>query len=255
MKAINYHLQAIKITFEELAKGKYLIYFLPGAVLTLLFLYFQSKISSVGESVDIHSSYSWIDWLASWINSGVKGTMSVLGFLVEQIYIFMVLTVLSPFFTSLGENMDKDLTGYTIKGGIMRFLNDMLRMVFVVFLMLIMEFFFLGFYWIISWMFGFNEYFDKVVYLLIASFFFGLSFYDFALERYAKGVFSTIGFAFANPLGMIIIGLIFLGVYNIPYVGIPLAPVIVVMISTVAYAYYIKTLPKSVQETTLAKDE
>jgi CysZ protein len=83
------------------------------------------------------------------------------------------------------------------------------------------------------------------MYYCIASFFFGFAFYDFALERYEKNVISSLGFAFSAPLGMIILGAIFKFIYNIPYVGIPLAPVLVVMISTVAYAYYIKRLPPS----------
>ena len=255
MKAINYHIKAIVTSFEQLAKGKYLLYFIPGIVLTLIFWYFQSKITSAGDSVDLHSSYSWVDWIFSWVNTGAEKTFGVISLITEQIYIFAVLTFLSPFFTSLGETMDKDLTGNAVKGGFMRFINDMIRMVFVVILMVIMELFIMGFYALISLIFGFNEHFDTVVYFIIPAFFFGLSFYDFALERYAKGVFSTIGFAFSNPLGMIITGMIFLGIYSIPVVGIPLSPVFAVMISTVAYAYYTQALPKSPQETTPAKDE
>ncbi len=255
MKAINYHIRGIITSFEQLSKGKYLVYFIPGVVLTLIFWYFQSKITSTGDSVNLHSSYGWIDWMASWLNYFVKGTFGFFALITEQIYIFAVLTLLSPFFTSLGETMDKDLTGNAVNSGFMRFINDMIRMVFVVLLMVIMELFFMGFYAMISWIFGFNDLFDTIVYQLIAAFFFGLSFYDFALERYAKGVFSTIGFAFSNPLGMVITGLLFLGIYNIPYIGIPIAPVLTVMISTVAYAYYTKALPKGAPETTVAKDE
>lgn len=245
MKAINYHIKAIQETFEQLFKGKFLIYFVPGLVITLVFAYWRYKANSVGDSVDLHSDNSWLDWGAQLVNSAVHGTFSFFDLILEQIYIFIVLTALSPFNTSLAEKLDHDLTGFEVKGGFTRFLNDIIRMIFVVIIMIVMELVFIAIYWLISWIFGFPEIMDTIVFHCIAAFFFGLSFYDFGLERYAKGVFATIGFAFSNPLGMIITGSIFLGIYNIPYVGIPLAPVLAVMISTVAYLYYTKKLPKT----------
>lgn len=239
MKAINYHIRGIVTSIEQLLKGKYLIYFVPGLILTGLFLYFTSLFTGI----DLTTGYSWL----SWFDSGVSKALSIIEFLIEQFYIFLVITALSPFFTALGEKYDKELTGKVTEGGIVRFVNDMIRMVFVVILSLLLEFIFLGVYWIFSKIFGFSEIMDTIAYFSIAAFFFGFAFYDFALERYEKGVFSSLGFAFSAPLGMIIIGAIFKGVYAIPYIGIPLAPVLAVMISTVAYAYYIKQLPKSKQ--------
>lgn len=239
MKAINYHIKGIITSLEQLFKGKYLIYFLPGLILTGLFLYFRSRFTEI----DVSTGYSWLGWF----DSGISKALSIVDFLFEQLYIFIVLTVLSPFFTALGEKYDRELTGKVTEGGILRFINDMIRMIFVVILSLFLELIFLVIYWLISKIFGFSDMTNTIVYFSIASFFFGFAFYDFALERYEKGVFSSLGFAFSAPIGMIIIGAIFQGIYLIPYVGIPVAPVLVVMISTVAYAYYIKQLPKSKQ--------
>jgi len=239
MKAINYHIKGIITSLEQLFKGKYLIYFLPGLILTGIFLYFRSRFTEI----DLTTGYWWL----SWFDSGVSKALSIVDFLFEQLYIFIVLTVLSPFFTALGEKYDRELTGKVTEGGILRFINDMIRMIFVVILSLFLEFIFLVIYWLISKIFGFSEMVDTIIYFSISSFFFGFAFYDFALERYEKGVFSSLGFAFSAPIGMIIIGAIFQWLYMIPYIGIPVAPVLVVMISTVAYAYYIKQLPKSKQ--------
>ena len=247
MKAINYHIKGIITSLEQLFKGKYLIYFLPGLILTGIFLYFRSKTVEIDESIDLTSSYSWLNWIGGAVDSGISKALGVIDFLFEQLYIFIVLTALSPFFTALGEKYDRELTGKVTKGGILRFINDMIRMIFVVILSLFLEFIFLVIYWLISKIFGFSEMVDTIIYFSIASFFFGFAFYDFALERYEKGVFSSLGFAFSAPIGMIIIGAIFQWLYMIPYIGIPVAPVLVVMISTVAYAYYIKQLPKSKQ--------
>ena len=239
MKAINYHIRGIITSLEYLFKGKYLIYFIPGLILTGLFWYSEAKLSSAEWS----SGYSWLGWL----DSTVSWLLDVAESLNEQLYIFLVLTALSPFFTALGEKFDKELTGKETEGGVLRFINDLLRMIFIVIVSLILQGVFLFLYWIVDKIFGFPEMVDEVVKYCIIGFFFGFTFYDFALERYEKGVGASLAFAFSAPLGMIIIGVIFKAIYAIPYVGIPFAPVLVVMISTVAYAYYTKQLPKSKQ--------
>jgi len=243
MKAINYHIKGIITTLEYLFKGKYLLFFLPGLILTGLFWYYGSTFEEIDESVDISGGWSCLGWL----DTGFSGVLSFLDAAIESLYIFLVLTALSPFFTALGEKFDKELTGFEVKGGILRFINDFFRMIWIVIVSLILQGLFLLLYWIIDWIFGFPDMADEVVKYCIVGFFFGFTFYDFALERYAKGVGSSLSFAFSAPLGMIIIGVIFKAIYAIPYVGIPLAPVLVVMISTVAYAHYTKQLPKSKQ--------
>lgn len=243
MKAINYHIKGIVTSLESLFKGKYLIYFLPGLILTAIFWYFRSKTAALDDSIDLTSSYSWLQWIGNALDSMVSLLFFGVDILMEQLYIFIVLTLLSPFFTSLGEKFDEDLTGKVTKGGILRFINDLFRMIYVVFIALFLELIFIALYWLLSKIFGFPDIVNTISYFCLASFFYGFAFYDFALERYEKGVFSSLGFAFSAPLGMIIVGAIFQGIYAIPYLGIPLAPVLVVMISTVAYAYYIKQLP------------
>jgi CysZ protein len=239
MKAINYHIKGIITSLEYLFKGKYLIYFIPGLILTGIFWYFDTQLADADWTSD-----SWWISRANFIFDWLKDVTVTMN---ESLYIFLVLTALSPFFTALGEKFDKDLTGKETEGGILRFINDLLRMIFIVIVSLLLQGVFLLIYWIIDKMFGFPEMVDEVMKYCIVGFFFGFTFYDFALERYEKGVGSSLAFAFSAPLGMIIIGAIFKGIYAIPYVGIPLAPVLVVMISTVAYAYYKKYLPKSNQ--------
>lgn len=247
MKAVNYHIRGIVTSAENLMKGKYLTYFIPGLILAALYWYFFIKTVEIDESIDLTSEIWGISTIAGLLDKGVSYFFGGVEWVMEQIYVFAVITVLSPFFTSLGEEYDEELTGKKTEGGVLRFINDMIRMVFVVILSLLLEVICLGVYWVFSKIFAFPEIVDTIVYFCIASFFFGFAFYDFALERYEKGVFSSLGFAFSAPLGMIIIGALFKGIYAIPYIGIPVAPVLAVMISTVAYAYYIKQLPKSKQ--------
>jgi CysZ protein len=124
----------------------------------------------------------------------------------------------------------------------MRFLNDVIRMIFVVLLALTMELAFLFVYWTLSFALGLDIV-DPIVYFLISAFFFGFAMYDYSLERYGIRMFGTLTFAFEHMLTVILTGSIFLGLYNIPYVGIPLSPVITVMVSTIVYLYMTKKLP------------
>ena len=243
MKAINYHIKAIISSLNALSKGKYLVYFIPGTIITLIYFFLTYKAKSVIDTIDLETGYSWVDYFGGYVDKGLEKTFSFFGMITEQIYIFVIITLLSPFNTVLGEKFDEELTGTNFKGGIIRFINDFFRMFFLVLLLIIFELFFIFIYWVISWLFGLES-IDPIIYHIIAAFFFGISFYDFSLERYEKGVFSSIGFAFTYPLSMIITGSIFLLIYQIPIIGIPIAPVLSILFSTVVYLYLTKKLPK-----------
>ena len=253
MKSIKYHIIGIAKTFELLFKGNYLLFFIPGAIITLLFLWLRSGILGADQAVDLASDNSWYGWAANLFDSGVHKMFGLLDSIFEQLYIFIVLTALSPFNTLLGEKLDTRLTNTTFKGGLIRFVNDIIRMIFVVILALVLEFGFMGIYWLFSKAFGL-DFIDDYVYWLLSAFFFGFSFYDFALERYETGVFGTLGFAFRNPLSMILTGGIFLAIYAIPIAGVPLSPVLTLMISTVVYLYITGKLPIS-KELKTSEDE
>lgn len=239
MKAINYHINAVKITLEQFSKGRYLAFFVPAFVLTFVYWYFQNYLKDVNETAN---TVSYIPWIGEYLSSGVETAFSIADFILKQIYIFVILTVLSPVNTLLSEKLDGRLTGFKVDFSVLRFINDFFRMVFVVFLAICLEFTFMAFYWIISWIFGL-DFIDEVMYFLLAAFFFGFSFYDYSLERYGVGVFGTIGYAFKNILTMLLTGSIFLAIYEIPYVGIPIAPGVAVMIATVVYLYKEKKYP------------
>lgn len=248
MKSLQYHYDGILSTFKTLSKGKLLIFFLPGAILTFLYIWFTSYTGAAADAIDLTTGYSWLDWF----DSLVHYLFGFFAIILDQIYIFFILTILSPFNTVLGEKFDEILTGRKVTFNFVRLVNDFLRMIFVVILIVIIEMAFLVFYWMISWLIP--DVIDAIIYNLIAAFFFGFSFYDFSLERYQVGVFGSLGYAFSNPLSMILTGGIFLLIYNIPIIGVPLSPVLAVMISTVVYLYLEKKLPKSKELKTTSDD-
>ncbi|MDX2361112.1 MAG: hypothetical protein QNK23_09915 [Crocinitomicaceae bacterium] len=247
MQSIKFHIKGLITSVGEIFKGKYLWFFLPGTIATILYLWFQASTEDLKAASMLESDYSWVDWMFGYVNEGIEKGFSLLDTIMEQAYIFFVITALSPFNTALAERLDGSFTGQTFEFNLLRVLNDFLRMIFVVILLLLLEIVFLVLYWLVSWFIGI-ELIDTIVYHMIFAFFIGISFYDFALERYQVGVFGTIGFGFSNPLSMLLTGGIFLGIYAIPYVGIPISPVIAVMVSTIVYLYITKKLPRPKSE-------
>ena len=116
---------------------------------------------------------------------------------MEQMYIFIVITVLSPFNTSLSEKLDHRLTGHEPDKGWTRLINEFIRMIFIALIALILEGIVLLGYWVFS-LGPLGGAHDSIIYFLIKAFFLGFAFFDFSLERYEKNVFQSLGFAFQN---------------------------------------------------------
>ena len=141
MNTLLYHIKGVTKAIEFVTKGKYLLFFIPGAILTIIYLYFSYIASSIGESVVLASDYSWLDWIAGYVNSAIDAAFSVFSAIFSQIYIFFVITLLSPFNTYLGEKLEEELTGRKTEGGLVRFIIDFFRMVLVVIIILRLKYF------------------------------------------------------------------------------------------------------------------
>lgn len=247
MKSFNLHIKAISEVINQLGKGRFLLYFIPGLIVTLIYLWISSKASAIAESASILSK---IPLIGEYLDKGFDATLSVIGFIFNQIYIFVVLTILSPFNTHLSEKLDTELTGQKFKSGFARIFNDLIRMIFIVCIALFLEFFILGTWWIISGIFGISDTIYIALSFIMASFFFGFSFYDHSLERYGIGVFGSIGFAFQNMLIVTLTGMLFQALYffpyiwDVPFIGIVISPVLTTMVSTLVYLQYSKKYPK-----------
>lgn len=242
INSLLFHWHALRITVQQLLKGRFLVYFLPGLILTIAFVLFQLYLEKLQFRYLMKSEISWLDWMYSWVNAGTSTVFTIVEAIFVQLFIFTVLTLFSPFNTHLSERLDTQLTGQKFDHSWIRFFNDFIRMLFVVLLALIAELAFLFAYWSFSWIFN-SALLDTVVYFTFAAFFFGFSFYDFSLERYGKGIFDTFNFSFSNPIKTILTGSLFLLIYKITYIGIPLAPILAVMISTIVYLYDAGKLP------------
>jgi len=248
MKATNFlntHLIAIKTTIEILKNGKIWLYFIPSLLVCLFFLLLRS-IFHLGETSEqlLNDSTSWYQFLFGKIGA-------LLDFFITQLYIFIVITILSPVNTMLSEKVDTLLTGNKFTFSLLRLFNDFVRMIFIVIIALTIEFSILIAWWLFAFIFGLTgTLFYEIITLFIGAFFFGFTFYDHSLERYQVGIFQSIGFAFTKIPLVLTTGIIFKTLYyfpyfwDVPYLGIMLAPIFTTIIATVVYLYDRKILPK-----------
>ncbi len=232
--AITHHINAIKIVFEQLSKGNFLIYFVPGLIIMFFYLVITSLLA-----VFIGDSVRSVD--ANWFHLFMLKIGSVVDFVLAQLYIFFILTILSPINTILSEKLDSKLTGQKFSFSFIRLFNDLVRMILIVIVSILLQLVFIGIWWLFCWIIGLDDVVYTIVSFIISAFFFGFSFYDHSFERYEISVGGSINFAFSNFLLVTLTGVIFKLLYyfpyfwEVPYIGIVIAPVLTTMISTVVY--------------------
>ncbi len=239
MRVIHYHISALKLTFEALAKGRFLLFFLPGVIVSILFGGIYMILHSV---VSLFGVVEHVPFIGSFLFGAVTHTVSLFDFLLSQFYIFFILTLLSPFNTVLSGRFDAYLTGNRFSGGFSRFASEFFRMVFLVVLALILEFGLLLIWYGLNWVFDFGL-LNTLVKFTLSSFFFGFAFYDYSLERHDIGVLGSLGYAFSKPFTMFVSGALFNLLFAIPLIGVLLAPVIVTMVSTAVFLKHRNMLP------------
>lgn len=218
---VNIHFIGLKKVFILLFSGKYLIYFLPGILITLIF--------------KVVFSYTYLE------ETNLNSFSGILNSVLSQLYLFFLLTILSPINAIVSNKLDQQITGDLYLSSLRVFITDLFRMIFIVMISIFLELIIMVFCWVLSYFLDIS-FINKSIFFIISSFFFGLSFYDYSLERHRLNVFSSVLFSFKNPLKMIIAGSIFLFFSFIPLVGIILAPIILTMMTTIVYLYSIKKI-------------
>jgi CysZ protein len=247
MKPLQLHIIGLTKTFRDLGNGKYLIYFIPGIIVAILFWQVFIVLGTVETSVSFLDNIPILGTFLGWILGGALG---LLKFIFTQLFVFFVLTILSPFNTLLSEKVAFDLTGVKIKFDLERFISDLIRMIFIVLVAVILQLFFFFIYFIISSILGLG-FLDEAVYFVISAFFYGFAFYDYNLERDQIGVFGSLRYAFSNMLLVSLTGAFFLLLYTIgsffvgsftfsflsilPNLGIIAAPVLTTILATYVY--------------------
>lgn len=248
MKTIGHHFAALQWTLQQFAKGKFLLYFIPGLLIAYFFWWVNSLVAGIGADADTET---WLGWIFS-------GTSYVLSAGTNFIMVFFILTILSPFNTFLSEAVDTELTGKVVGFDLMRFINDFFRMILVVIIAISLELLLSGIWWIISGILGLFlplEYISIVISFLIMSFFYGFSFYDYSLERYEIGIGGSFRFSKRYFLPTLVTGVFFMAMFYIPIVGVAIASVVTTIMSTHVFLKSTGRLDQIKQQKAKEEDE
>jgi CysZ protein len=232
MKTFQHHLKAIKTIFALLSKGKFLIYFIPGILLTLFFFYLNSLLAKFGKA-DVTTTPTQAPVII----------VDALEYINHQFYTFFILIILSPVNSILSKKLDTHLTDYVHTTSFSETLNNVLRMIFVFAITIFFEFVILGVWWLFSLVTSLQVV-NPFIYVIVAAFFYGFSFYDYNLERYHRSTKGSLKYATHHILSMLIAGGTFMILKFVPYIGFIIAPILITMLTTIVYLYSIKKLPK-----------
>jgi CysZ protein len=232
MKTFQYHLKALKTIFTLFSKGKFIIYFIPGILITIIFYSVNTLLAKLGKS-DITST----------TDQSTTIVVSALEYINNQFYTFFILIVLSPVNSILSKKLDTHLTEYIHSTSFSEILNNILRMIFVLSITLFFEFVIMGVWWLFALVTGL-DFINSFLYILVAAFFYGFSFYDYNLERYNRSTTGSLKYASNHILSMLIAGGSFMLLKLVPFIGFIIAPIVITMLTTIVYLYSIKKLPK-----------
>lgn len=231
MRAIQLHIFAIGQMLNAFRQGRYWRFFLPSLGISIVFWVLFGLLSLLGT---VFSVLGGSPLIGDYLQVGVEGFFGLFTFLFDQLMVFIILTVLSPMNGFLSEKIEREDSKTAVEFDWSMLANSLLRAIFLVILLLIMEFAVIFVYWLIS-LFIDSPRLDALAYFLIAAFFYGFSFYDYNLERHREDVFSSIDFSFKHIASVLLTGTIFSVLLSIPYLGVIIAPVVATMLSTWVY--------------------
>jgi len=231
MNAFKDHYYALKRAFTLLFQGKFLIYFIPGLVIAIIFYFYTWGLNSFG---GIFGFFSKVPWIGSCIVTGINTVFGWVNSISVFIFQFTIITLLSPFHTMLSEQVESHETGKEFSSNWSKFFNDILRTIGVVFLGGIIYFFIYLLWTIFAWIFGLS-FLSPFISVALIGFFTGFNSYDYSLERHDVSVWKSWIYAFSHPLQMILTGGIFTLLLYIPYLGVVIAPVLLTLVGTINY--------------------
>jgi CysZ protein len=239
MKGFQVHVKAFEIIFKEHLKGKFLLFYLPGLFMLLIYLYLSNSLSNFGSSIEFGDNF-----LADTLETGLKKTSSFLSLLLYQFFLFIVLTLFSPINALFSEKLDTSLTETNFKIDIFLFIKNLVRTILLILTCLFIELILFFIWWVIASIIGL-DFLSPYINFAISAFFLGFFFYDYSLERYDISTRASLQFAKDKFATVLLTGVLFKLIYHIPFIGIVVAPVLITGIATIIFLIITKRMNKN----------
>lgn len=183
-------------------------------------------------SVAISLVYYLLVYLLGFIGSILPDFIeNALNTLLNQGYVFFILTLLSPVMGALSGKAESFLTSTSFQGGLVRLGKDTLRAAGILMVSFCIYFSFYLLWTMLAFMLHI-QILSPLILFAVSAFFIGYSFIDYTLERHGLSVGKSIHFASTNGLPILILGLIFSLLAEISVVGVLLAPFLTTLYAT-----------------------
>lgn len=209
----------------ELLKQKKLYYFLiPGAIITMGYIYLRWMFGWLGTPAELPNDAGWWMKFVNAIEESGK-------WFLQHTYQFTMITLLSPVMAILAERADNTLSGSKFDGGFTRIMTDLFRTILIVLTAFVFSMVVYLIWSLLAWTLGL-QFLTPYILFFVNAFFIGFAYIDYALERYQYSIRASWAYSFNNSWTLIGVGLLFSGIFYIPYLGALAAPFIITLLTT-----------------------
>lgn len=216
--------QSFDVLKRLLEYKKLYLFLIPGALITLSYLFFQWIFGWLDPTDSLPADAGWWSRLMHTIEESGK-------WIVHSFYQFIMITILSPVMAILAERADNFLSGAKFDGGLTRILKDLLRTIMIV-TTAFFFFFIIYLVWnMFAWIVGLG-FLTPYIMFLVNAFFIGFAYMDYALERYQYSIGKSWQYGVKNSWVMLGLGALFSAIFYIPYLGALAAPFLITLLAT-----------------------
>lgn len=145
---------------------------------------------------------------------------------------YLVLTLLTPILTPLSTRAEYLFTGNTYPLIIKYYIEDIVRAWKIIIRNMLLQMLWMAGLYTLTFLYSLPDWVDVIGYYVIACYFYGFSFMDYANERRRLSIPDSIKFTRQHAAAAYTLGLIYVGLWQIPYAGVVIAPILAVVAGT-----------------------
>ena len=147
---------------------------------------------------------------------------------------YLVLTLLTPILTPLSTRVEYLITGNTYPLIIKYYIEDIVRAWKIIIRNMLLQMAWMAGLYTLTFIYGLPDWIDTIGYYVIACYFYGFSFMDYANERRRLSIPDSIKFTRQHAGAAYMLGLVYAGIWQIPYAGVVIGPILTVVAGTIA---------------------
>jgi len=146
---------------------------------------------------------------------------------------YLVLTLLTPILTPLSTKAEQLFTGNRYPLIVKYYIEDIVRAWKIIARNMILQLAWMMGLYTLTFLYSLPDWIDVVGYYLIACYFYGFSFMDYANERRRLSIPDSVKFTRKHAGAAYALGAVYAGVWHIPYAGVVIAPILAVVAGTI----------------------